>query len=66
MGMGQDITELDRYRSEMERVANDLTQLIDTANAPIFGIDDKGRVNEWNQKSAQITGFQSLKYWVKV
>jgi PAS domain S-box-containing protein len=43
----------------MERVADDLTQLIDTANAPIFGIDDKGRVNEWNQKSAQITGFQS-------
>jgi PAS domain S-box-containing protein len=59
VGMGQDITDLDRYRSEMERVADDLTQLIDTANAPIFGIDDKGRVNEWNQKSAQITGFQS-------
>jgi PAS domain S-box-containing protein len=59
VGVGQDITELDNYRSEMERVADDLTQLIDTANAPIFGIDDKGKVNEWNQKSAQITGFQS-------
>jgi PAS domain S-box-containing protein len=59
VGVGQDITELDNYRSEMKRVADDLTQLIDTANAPIFGIDDKGKVNEWNQKSAQITGFQS-------
>jgi PAS domain S-box-containing protein len=44
VGVGQDITELDNYRSEMERVADDLTQLIDTANAPIFGIDDKGKV----------------------
>ncbi len=41
----------------MQRVANDLTQLIDTANAPIFGIDTDGLVNEWNRKAAQITGF---------
>jgi PAS domain S-box-containing protein len=50
-------TELDVYRSEMERVAHDLTLLIDTANAPIFGIDNKGLVNEWNQTSESITGF---------
>ncbi|MGK0308938.1 MAG: PAS domain S-box-containing protein, partial [Urechidicola sp.] len=31
--------------------------LIDTANAPIFGIDSKGLVNEWNQTSEKITGF---------
>ena len=50
--------ELDGYRSETERVAHELTLLIDTANAPIFGIDAKGLVNEWNQKSAEITGFK--------
>ncbi|WP_415375630.1 PAS domain S-box protein [Patiriisocius sp. Uisw_017] len=50
-------TELDVYRSEMENVAHDLTLLIDTANAPIFGIDNKGHVNEWNQTSESITGF---------
>jgi PAS domain S-box-containing protein len=50
-------TELDIYRSEMEHVAHDLTLLIDTANAPIFGIDNKGLVNEWNQTSESITGF---------
>ena len=44
-------------RIEQERVANDLTQLIDTANAPIFGIDAHGRVNEWNQTAERITGF---------
>ena len=51
--------KLDGYRSEMERVAQDLTLLIDTANAPIFGIDAEGNVNEWNQKSAEITGFDA-------
>ncbi|MFT5851876.1 MAG: PAS domain S-box-containing protein [Colwellia sp.] len=59
VGVGQDITELDSYRSEMERVAEDLTLLIDTANAPIFGIDAQGNVNEWNKKSAEITGFNA-------
>jgi len=31
--------------------------LIDTANAPIFGIVAEGKVNEWNQKAEKITGF---------
>ena len=38
-------------------MANELRQLIDTANAPIFGIDVDGDVNEWNEKTAEITGF---------
>ncbi|AFU68391.1 bacteriophytochrome-like histidine kinase sensor with PAS domains [Psychroflexus torquis ATCC 700755] len=50
-------TELEVYRFEMEHVAHDLTLLIDTANAPIFGIDSRGLVNEWNQTSEKITGF---------
>jgi PAS domain S-box-containing protein len=50
-------TALDGYRSEMERIALDLTLLIDTANAPIFGIDSRGLVNEWNQTAEKITGF---------
>jgi PAS domain S-box-containing protein len=56
-GVGQDITELNRIRKEQESVANDLTQLIDTANAPIFGIDAAGLVNEWNQRAELLTGF---------
>ncbi|MFT6329162.1 MAG: PAS domain S-box-containing protein, partial [Bermanella sp.] len=51
VGVGQDITELDSSRAEMEQIAKDLTLFIDTANAPIFGIDANGNVNEWNQKS---------------
>ena len=31
--------------------------LIESANAPIFGIDTAGRVTEWNKKAAEITGY---------
>ncbi|KAK3279432.1 hypothetical protein CYMTET_12687 [Cymbomonas tetramitiformis] len=57
VGVGQDITERKKFEGELERVAKDLRALIDTANAPIFGIDKDGNVNEWNNMAAQITGF---------
>ena len=57
VGVGQDITEIDRYRQQMETTANELTQLIDTANAPIFGVDTAGLINEWNQQVAQTSGY---------
>lgn len=38
-------------------MANELRQLINTANAPIFGIDVRGTVNEWNNKTELITGY---------
>ena len=38
-------------------MAHELRQLVDTANAPIFGIDIHGNVNEWNNKIAEITGY---------
>ena len=40
-------------------MANELRQLVDTANAPIFGIDNNGAVNEWNEMTAEITGFST-------
>ena len=57
VGVGQDITAINQSQAELTRVANDLTLLIDTANAPIFGIDAEGLVNEWNRKAVAITGF---------
>jgi PAS domain S-box-containing protein len=50
--------DLTPYQLKMEQLALDLTRLIETTNAPIFGIDDKGLVNEWNQTSEKITGFK--------
>jgi PAS domain S-box-containing protein len=57
IGVGQDVTERKEAELEMTRVAKELQTFIDTANAPIFGIDSNGLVNEWNNKSAEITGY---------
>jgi PAS domain S-box-containing protein len=58
LGVGQDITEIDKLRTASESIAKELRQFIETANAPIFGIDADGKVNEWNQTSEKITGFK--------
>ena len=57
VGVGQDITLHQKAKKEAEVMAMELTQLIDTANAPIFGVDTELRVNEWNVKMSEISGF---------
>ena len=57
LGVGQDITERKQVEKEKMLLAQELQAFVGTANAPIFGIDAKGLVNEWNNKSAGITGF---------
>ena len=52
VGIGQDITG--RLAQERE-----YTRLIDTANAPIFGVDTEGRVNVWNKCAMKLTGYPS-------
>ena len=52
VGIGQDITA--RMAQEQE-----YARLIDTANAPIFGIGVHGRVNVWNKSATNLTGFTS-------
>ena len=42
--------------AQSERVADDLTRLIETANAPIFGIDTFGKITEWNAKASSLLG----------
>ena len=50
VGIGQDITA--RLAQERE-----YSKLIDTANAPIFGVDIDGRVNVWNQCAQRLVGY---------
>merc|ERR1740117_68294 len=57
VGVGQDITSMKEAEKERDLVAKDLEMLIDRANAPIFGIDKDGAVNEWNQTASAITGY---------
>jgi len=65
IGMRTEITEDKKRQAALaeaniksEAISKELLQFIDTANAPIFGIDDKGLVNEWNQTAEKITGFK--------
>ena len=53
----QDITELNQVLAESKRVADDLTRLIETANAPIFGIDTAGEVTERNAEASGLLGY---------
>ena len=54
----RDITENEIILAETKRTSAELVQLIDTANAPIFGIDADGSVTEWNQTAERITGYR--------
>ncbi|RAP24710.1 hypothetical protein DID73_01120 [Candidatus Marinamargulisbacteria bacterium SCGC AG-343-K17] len=56
-GVLLDITETKKLEVSKDTAIQELAQLIDSANAPIFGIDIDGKVNEWNQKAEQITGY---------
>ena len=86
LGVAQDVTEVTQHDREVAAMANELRQLINTANAPIFGeylrpmfaiwnvkctliriqlflssamegINVDGKVNEWNNKTSEITGY---------
>jgi len=57
VGVGQDITNMRRALTESKTLAEDLSRLIETANAPIFGVNVEGHVTEWNRKAAEITGY---------
>lgn len=42
---------------ELARVRHDVERLIETANAPIFAVDETGRISEWNARVSQLTGY---------
>jgi PAS domain S-box-containing protein len=55
--VAQDVTEAVQRDRAVAGMALELRQIIDTANAPIFGIDIEGNVNEWNRRTQEITGY---------
>ncbi|XP_057465523.1 phytochrome E-like isoform X1 [Actinidia eriantha] len=44
---------------ELSSVACEMVRLIETASAPIFGVDSAGLINGWNAKVAELTGLQA-------
>lgn len=53
----EDISMRKQKETEIINIYKELRQLIDKANAPIFGVDKNGNVNEWNESAENITGF---------
>ncbi|XWS19781.1 hypothetical protein CRYUN_Cryun31cG0046200 [Craigia yunnanensis] len=54
----QNDTEMQRV-DELSSVAYEMVRLIETATAPIFGVDTAGLINGWNAKMAELTGLQA-------
>jgi len=44
--------------SDRDYIAKELRQFIEAVNSPIFGIDTKGIINQWNQATEQILGYK--------
>ena len=55
--IAQDVTEARQLDDAVAGMAFELSQLIESSNAPIFGIDTCGTINEWNLSMQSITGF---------
>ena len=49
-----DITELKEFERSITAMAKELANLIESANVPIFGIDNAGFINEWNQVTSEL------------
>jgi PAS domain S-box-containing protein len=57
VGFAHDVTEAAQHDRAVAAMARELRQLLDTVNTPIFGVNSAGHVNEWNDQTAEITGF---------
>ena len=53
--VGQDVTKSKRMQKERDAVVKELRKLIETANAPIFCMDEEGCVTKWNKMIASMT-----------
>jgi transcriptional regulator with PAS, ATPase and Fis domain len=54
--VGQHCMDAVRKRCDSLGLKSDLQMFVETAHSPIIGIDTDGLVNEWNSKTAMISG----------
>jgi len=59
IGVGQDITEMNRQKQEAVRIASELQNIIHSAAAPIIAVDRNNRITEWNNRVEEMTGINS-------
>lgn len=55
---GRDISERIRAEDEVQQMALELSSTLDSANAPIIGIDLDGNVRDFNAKASSLLGYQ--------
>jgi PAS domain S-box-containing protein len=56
--IGRDITPQKTFEKKTSQLIRELSNLIESANAVIFGIDGQGYITEWNMECIRITGFE--------
>ena len=52
-----DVTAQKVYERNVVAIARELSDLIENANAVIFGVDRNGYVNDWNKQAIAVTGY---------
>lgn len=57
VGITRDISKAREARENLRRMTSEIKGLINAANAPIFGINTKGQINEWNRAAERVTGY---------
>ncbi len=57
LGVAQDVADAYRRKIDTESMSGELRPLVESAYAPIFGIDKYGIVNYWHATAAPITCF---------
>ena len=51
-----DITELKQQETDLKRLRNDLSNIIDAMPSMLIGVDDTLKVTQWNKRAESITG----------
>lgn len=54
----RDITPQKTFERKASQLLRELSNLIESANAFIFGVDARGYVTDWNKESGRITGYE--------
>ncbi len=53
-----DVTIRKENENKIKAIAQELSDLIENANAIILGVDVNGFVNEWNKEATRVTGYE--------
>lgn len=54
----RDITSQKTYEKKIIQLANEITRLIENANAVIFGVDSRGYIMEWNKECRRVSRYE--------